>query len=161
MTANQGKIKYLGVSLLLLFPISALLVFSSGLSTGPELPATSQPTEVLSKINTIKAEELKEWLDQGRSFLLLDARSPEEFAAGHIPTAVNLRPHRTSNGGVKVEDSEVPIVLYCTGHSGSKNDPCFRAIVREFQNGSSQVYWFKEGMRAWRTQGYPVMTSAK
>jgi rhodanese-related sulfurtransferase len=161
MGTMQGRKKYLGVSLLLLFPISALLVLSTGPSSGPEPPATSQAAEALPKVNIITAQELQQWLEQGRSFLLLDARSPAEFASGHIPTAVSMPLAQSSTMRARRGDQQLPVVFYCNSYSGSTYDRCFQTFVREFQNASSQAYWFKEGMKAWRAQGYPVMTSSR
>ncbi len=158
-TIRHSK-KYLGVGLfLLLSPISILLAFHSGFSFGSKLPTISQATEIPSKVTIINGQELKSWLDQGQSFLLIDARSPEEYADGHIPTAVNIRFLRSSNTPAKERGQSTPIVFYCRGYSESKNDRCFQVMVRELQNGSNQMYWFKEGMRAWQAQGYPVISS--
>ncbi|MGH7770797.1 MAG: rhodanese-like domain-containing protein [Candidatus Binatia bacterium] len=142
------------ISLVFLLTISVLLVLSFGVSFRPQPFAASQQA---AKFTLIKAEELKGWLDQGRSFLLIDARLSGQFTAGHIPTAVNRPFSQYSNMGSKEHPRDLPIVFYCSGNSGSKYDPCLRAIVQELNNGSSHVYWFKDGLRAWQAQGYPVV----
>lgn len=40
--------------------------------------------------NEISAEELKKRLESGNEVRLLDVREPYEFAAGHIPGALNV-----------------------------------------------------------------------
>ena len=168
METSQGKKKYLGVGLLLFLSILVLLVFSIRPSFGPELPTAPKKTEVFFKVKIINAQTLKEWLEKGRPFLLVNASWPQEYAQGHIPTAVSLHRLGLSNPGypssvanAKEGDRQIPVIFYCNGPAWSKADPCVRAIVRELQNGSKQVYWFKEGMRAWRALGYPMTSSSK
>jgi rhodanese-related sulfurtransferase len=122
----------------------------------PELPATFGAPQAAPGINFVKAEELKDWLDQGRSFLLIDARSPAEFAAGHIPQAVNRHAEHPSSRPAEHKEQGLPVVIYCAGPSGSSHSPCARAIIQALQSSSQQVYWFKGGMTAWQSQGYPV-----
>ncbi|MFQ5882408.1 MAG: rhodanese-like domain-containing protein [Candidatus Methylomirabilales bacterium] len=161
-THGTKRYLYLGVGLLL-FPISAFLVYSSTLSSSsrPDLPSTPEKGETPVKVNFIKAHELKDWLDNGAPFLLVDARRPEEYANGHIPTAVSVDRHPLSKRGRNQGKRQVPVIFYCNGPVWGQADPCVRAIARAFQSGSNQVYWFKEGIRAWRAQGYSVMTSSQ
>lgn len=157
--AIGGGKKYLAIGLILLLVISVLLVLSSGISFEPKLLATPRAPQGAAKFNLIKAPDLKDWLDQGRSFLLIDARTPEQFADGHIPTAVNRQFSRPADTRSKEKERDRLMVFYCSGYSGSKYDPCSRAVIQELQNDSNQVYWFKEGMVAWQALGYPVMQS--
>ncbi len=52
------------------------------------------------------------------AFTLLDVRSPEEFAAGHLMGAVNL-PMESPEGAWRELDQDDPVIVYC-GH-GSKS----------------------------------------
>lgn len=49
-----------------------------------------------------------------RDFLLIDARSPEAYEAGHLPGAINL-PHATIDEEVVAGLPEGPLVAYCWG----------------------------------------------
>ncbi len=60
----------------------------------------------------ISQEEGKRMLAEGK-VVLVDVRTPEEFKAGHIPGAINIR-----NESIKGEPEELPdknarILLYC------------------------------------------------
>ena len=46
-----------------------------------EMPAT------LSGINNITTDELKKWLDEGKTFVILDNRPADEYETDHIPGA--------------------------------------------------------------------------
>lgn len=67
--------------------------------------------------------------------LVVDVRTPEEFASGAYPGAVNIPlsqvPDRLSEFGAQ----DRPIVVYC--HSGNRSSQA-RAILR--QAGYSQIY---------------------
>jgi rhodanese-related sulfurtransferase len=45
--------------------------------------------------------------------VLIDVRGADEFAAGHIPGAVNLDVNRIGDIGSVVSDKNVPIYTYC------------------------------------------------
>jgi rhodanese-related sulfurtransferase len=63
----------------------------------------------------IDAWDLKVALERGDNVIVIDARSPEAFAAGHIPGAVSL-PHRTmSEATTAALDRSALVVTYCDG----------------------------------------------
>ncbi len=45
--------------------------------------------------------------------LLLDVRTAEEYAAGHIPGSRNLPLAEIDRAGTLIEDPETPLFLYC------------------------------------------------
>ncbi|ASS65485.1 MULTISPECIES: rhodanese-like domain-containing protein [unclassified Paenibacillus] len=83
------------------------------------------------------------------SFVLLDARSPEAYADGHIPGAVSLH-HRLINAeSVQSLDLRTPIVAYCWSpacNAGTKAAAKLAALgfhVKEMIGGIE--YWRREG----------------
>ena len=69
----------------------------------------------------ISMSEAKTLMENESDFLLLDVRTPQEFADGHIPGAVNL-PNETI-GSEKPEllpDQEQLILIYCRSGNRSK-----------------------------------------
>lgn len=44
---------------------------------------------------------------------LLDVRSPEEFASGHLPGAVNIPIHQLEQRMSELDPQATPIVVYC------------------------------------------------
>lgn len=62
----------------------------------------------------IDCERVKEMLDEGEAFILLDVRSEEEFAEGHIEGAINIPLQRLAyEVEYEIEARESMIVLYC------------------------------------------------
>ena len=153
-----GKTLLAAVMLLLLAGWITLMAPTWGIEWG--LPVTSGAPQATLKFTLVNAQELKDWLDQGSAFVLIDVRSPAEFAAGHIPTAVNRPLGHSRSLGSGHQEHLVRVVFYCAGSSESGFSPCARAIEQALQGGSRQVYWFKEGMTAWLAQGYPVERSS-
>ena len=52
--------------------------------------------------------------------VLLDVRTPEEFASGHLPAAVNIPVQELARRMGELEAKERPIVLYC--RSGNRSN---------------------------------------
>jgi len=50
-----------------------------------------------------------------RDFVLLDVRSPESFAAGHVPGAVNLPHARIDEQALAAWPPDTLFVVYCNG----------------------------------------------
>jgi rhodanese-related sulfurtransferase len=59
-----------------------------------------------------RAAEARRWVAQ-ESALLLDVRSESEFAAGHLPGAVNVPVSRLAAQMNTLGDKGRPVVVYC------------------------------------------------
>ena len=85
-------------------------------------------------------------------FVVVDARSPEHFAQGHIPGAINL-PHRTITAETLAPfPRDTIFVTYCTGPNCNGSN---KAATRIGRLG----YRVKEmigGFEYWRREGHPV-----
>ena len=65
---------------------------------------------------TISAEALKTIMDSEKQLVLVDCRTDQEFAQGHIPKAINIPPEKVSEMGALLPKSKtVPLVFYCRG----------------------------------------------
>ena len=69
-----------------------------------------------NKLNfEIDSWDLKVALEAGERVIVVDARSPESYARGHIPGAVNI-PHRTMSAQTTAHlDKDALVVTYCDG----------------------------------------------
>jgi phage shock protein E len=59
---------------------------------------------------------------------VVDVRTPQEFAAGHVPGAVNIPFDEISRRAGEVGDPEAPVVLYC--RSGRRTSIAADALRR-------------------------------
>ena len=78
-------------------------------------------SEAGASYRQITMEDAVSLMEQESGYVILDVRTPEEFAAGHIPGAINI-PNET------IGDSEIPqlpdkdqlILVYCRSGNRSK-----------------------------------------
>ena len=87
-------------------------------------------------------------------FVLLDVRSPEDYAAGHVPGAVNLPQRRIHQRTLAEYPPDTLFVVYCTGPHCNGAD---RAALRLAHLGRP-VKKMIGGMWGWRDEGYDVAT---
>ncbi|NEQ45032.1 MAG: rhodanese-like domain-containing protein [Leptolyngbya sp. SIOISBB] len=103
---------------------------------------------------TISAPALMARLNTNTAPLILDVRSPSEYAAGHIPGALNI-PYREIPDQLATlsEFLADEVVVYC--------EVGVRAGVAEImleQAGFQQVVPLEGDMRGWREAGLPIST---
>lgn len=78
------------------------------------------------------------------TILLVDARTPAEYAAGHIPGAVNIDVGGNSfDKQVAALDKKRPVAVYCRSGNRSK------AAARKFVSEGFQVYELDKGLNGW------------
>jgi rhodanese-related sulfurtransferase len=94
----------------------------------------------------IEVEELHAALERGESPLLIDARTPEEYAVSHLPGARNL----TSADEVRT-DKETAIVVYCS--VGVRSAILAKALQ---EAGFRRVHNLRGSIFAWANKGYPL-----
>ena len=94
---------------------------------------------------------------QASDALLLDVRTPQEYKAGHAPSAVNIELDALSEA-VKAETlkdwEDAPIAVICG--SGKRSAQAAVRLSKVF--GFKQVVNVKGGMQAWTAAGYDVQT---
>lgn len=85
-------------------------------------------------------------------FVLLDIRTPEEYAAGKIAGAGNLDFYAPDfRDSLSRLDKNVHYLIYC--HTGNRSGQAL-GIMREL--GFTQVEDIGGGIAAWAQQGYPI-----
>lgn len=97
----------------------------------------------------IDSWDLKVALESGENVIVVDARSPEAFAAGHIPSAVNVS-HRTMTAETTAFiDRSALVVTYCDGigcnasTKGARNMLLLGFRVKELLGGLD--WWKRDG----------------
>ncbi len=117
-----------------------------------ELVPTSEddaPTinaHTINKPSYITSDELKQWLDDGYKFTLLDTRNSFEYELGSFDNAKHLglkqfRQLQKAKNQLKQIPKDKPIITFCTG--GIR---CEKAAPFIQQQGFNQVYQLKGGI---------------
>jgi len=105
-----------------------------------------------SRIQQTDVDEVKQKLDRGEKFVLVDVREESEFAKDHLPGAIHLGKgviERDVEG--RVPDLNTPMVLYCGGGFRST-----LAADNLQKMGYTQVLSMDGGIRVWRESGFPL-----
>ncbi len=111
----------------------------------------SLPALALAAATDISREEYQARRADGAAMLVLDVRSAEEFAAGHVPGAINI-PHDqlgARHGELKGATGE--LVVYC--RSGRRS-----ALAVETLEGAGYtgLRHLQGDMQGWEAAGLPV-----
>jgi rhodanese-related sulfurtransferase len=102
----------------------------------------------------IEVSQLSTVCEQGGAAQLVDVRSGGEFAAGHVPGAVNI-PLEEIERRLGDLDAEQTLVLICKGGTRA-------GIAAEFlKDKRGDVAVLQGGTEAWAKAGLPLVVSAK
>lgn len=124
--------------------------------TGTRLHPEQVAGENKLSIPRISTDELKNKLDRDDNFLLIDVRTPDEYATGHIAKSVNIPLADIDNQIGKIalaKDKE--IVTMCDNVGCNRSD---QATTKLIGLGFENVRSYSDGIYAWEYAGYPTTT---
>lgn len=102
-----------------------------------------------SEVGEISQDDL---LSEPDSTLILDVRTPDEFASGHVPNAVNIPYDQLAERLVEIEDfQDSPVVVYC--ESGGRADKATSVLV---DAAFSKIRHLAGDMSGWRQRQLPI-----
>lgn len=105
-----------------------------------------EPTPRINQETLLKRIEQKD-----ASMIVLDVRTPEEFAAGHVPGAINIPyTHLPARLSELKDPGDKDIVLYCA--TGVRAE---RAAGRMREQGYTRLLHLDGDMRAWDEKNRP------
>ncbi len=140
-----------------------ILAFSVSLAIGVVLtggcvlneittPAQETPTRIIKTIPPPEAFTLIQNNESNPDFVILDVRTREEFAGGHIENAANLDFYsKTFRDELNQLDKNEMYLIYC--RSGNRSGKAL-AIMEEL--AFREVYNMSGGMIKWKTEGLPT-----
>ena len=105
------------------------------------------------KIETVDSATFKERISGASEVQLLDVRTAEEFAEGHLESAINIDvqgPSFTKKVSEQLDKSQ-PIYLYC--RSGKRS----MMAANELEKEGYSIVNLKDGILGWLDAGYPVL----
>lgn len=132
-----------GLTGTLLALVAAISVFAAACSSG-------SATQVIELVSPAKAAEVI--AEQPDGLVVLDIRTPEEFAEARLADAIMVD-YYASDFADQLDrlDKDVPYVLYCrTGNRSSDAVKTMKSL------GFAEVYEIDGGIVNWYEQGFPV-----
>ncbi len=103
---------------LVAFALSSIL--SGDTSNNASSSSVTEGEDMVS-YKSITMQEAKEIFSQPGDYVILDVRRPEEYAAGHIPGAINYANENiTTNTIAGLEDLNKTVYVYCRSGNRSK-----------------------------------------
>lgn len=108
----------------------------------------------MTTVQELSTEELKQWMDEGREFVLLDVLTLNSYGARHIPTAKSAPvgdPDFMEKAAALIPDKETAVVAYC---SSAQCGASPRAAAQLAEAGYTNVYHYKDGLAGWQDAGH-------
>ena len=85
------------------------------------LAGCGQPAEQVASYRQISAEEAADMMEKESGYIILDVRTPEEFAERHIPGALNIPNETIGTEEIPaLPDKQQLILVYCRSGNRSK-----------------------------------------
>lgn len=126
--------------------VHALVLALSWLISVPAVAGSEAPAEAPS----IAAAELSARRASGTAPVVIDVRTAEEYAGGHIPGALNI-PFDEVATRISEVDAPHGVALYCmVGPRARKGETALLAA------GYTAVLHLEGGLAAWQAEGLPV-----
>lgn len=123
--------------------LSFLMVLFTELQRKARNLTSIEPQEVVRLINA--------------DAVVIDVRSPEAFARGHIVNARNVPPDEIDANSGKLNSLKSKVVV-AVGEAGAAAN---RAVLALQKAGFEKVYALRGGMNAWSEAGLPVVGGKK
>jgi len=136
----------------------ATCFFFIAMSTGYD--AIAQQKEVQTVIIKIlppkEAFELIQKNTGNKNFVIIDIRTPEEFASGHIQGAINMNYHSdTFIDDLNKLDKTRTYLVYC--RTGRRSSDGVSIMIRL---GFKDIYRIQGDIVRWKAEGLPVIKSS-
>jgi rhodanese-related sulfurtransferase len=129
---------------------SALAEPSVGRKSPPFVPPI---VPAAGNVQNVSPTEVEKLIADRKDLVVLDVRTPEEFAAGHLPGAKNVDFLDANFGKNVAAFAGKPVVVHCAAGSRSA-----KALPVLDSKKFPQVYHLDGGYTAWASAGKPVVT---
>lgn len=97
----------------------------------------------------ISPEEYIEQFQTGSTHALIDVRTPDEFASGHIINAINI-PVESLQARLDEVPDDTPVIVYC--RSGNRSAAAAQILVA----ADFQPVYDLGGIQTWVAEGLPL-----
>ena len=131
-------------------PLSVIGLLLAGCATTGEQPAAAVAAEAAPRVETVTPEQLHAMLEAG-SVVLIDVRTPYEYADGRIAGALNAPLTHFDPAAIPMEQGRETI-LYC---GSSHRSGIAATALAEYTGGT--VRHMAGGIKAWIAAGLPTV----
>lgn len=108
-----------------------------------------------TKTSPLTASAFYELISRNESLQLIDVRTPEEFASGHIKGAVNISLYDKDFAGLVAQlKKNEPVFVYCKGGGRSRE-----AAGKMEELGFTDIHDLRGGITAWKKNKLPIQES--
>ena len=155
----KSLLKEIGLILMVVIPLA--LVTNSLRTSGLRLIDTGipimQPAEANNPIYAIPLDKAIEKYERGEA-LFIDARSHDDYLAGHIKGAMNVPDHQFDewiDDFLSRTDTDIEIITYCDG------EDCFLGHYvagKLYRLGFERVSYLVNGWSEWQESASPVVS---
>ena len=116
------------------------------------LPAAALAQTEYRIVNT---DQVKGMVAQKQTFILIDARSPQEYQEAHIKDAINIpEKELQKNIALLPEDKSAQLVIYCNGVKCGKSK---RLAAQIEPLGYKNILIYSEGIPVWEERSLPIV----
>ena len=129
----------------------ALLLPACGGTPTASAPVSTPAAAPATSVRNISVDVLKQSKDAGKVPVLVDVRTPEEFASGHVAGAVNIPIDTLSSRMSELEPykgGDVYVICQVGGRSAAASSSLAKAGYQPLN--------VQGGTAAWKTAGYPT-----
>jgi len=133
-----------------IFTLIACVIFFNSYAQPKQLGTDT----IYSTITVANAKTMVDTNVGNTDFVVLDVRTPAEYANAHIADAININYYGASfSAELDALDHNKMYLLHCAG--GTRSTPTFNSMeTKNFR----EVYHMYQGINAWISAGYPTVS---
>jgi phage shock protein E len=132
--------------IILIMAVLTLILGAVAWVSAENLNTTRSP---LTPAALISPQEYQAQFVQASSHVLIDVRTPEEYASGYIQNAINI-PVESLQARLSEVPENTPVVVYC--RSGNRSAAAAQILVE----AGFQPIFDLGGIQDWVAQGFPL-----
>ncbi len=132
---------------------SVLLIIATILTVGCAAAEIEAPTRMIEDVTAQEAFTLIQENQNNPDFVIIDVRTPEEFAEGHVVNAINID-FRSESFRDEIDnlDKNKTYLIYC--RSGQRSTDAL-SIMKELD--FTKIYHMSGGILEWTAEGLPTV----
>ncbi|HKV92828.1 MAG TPA: rhodanese-like domain-containing protein [Candidatus Angelobacter sp.] len=104
-------------------------------------------------VSVVSVPQFSDLKTRSKRFLLIDVRSPSEYATGHIPGAVNMPMEQVPSRLPDLEGEDAIVLVCQSGHRA-------RMVAGLLEPSGKLLSILEGGTSAWLEAGLPVVTTS-